>query len=97
MFAIGLSRLRYRTLIAVLCLLANRSRVELPSSSYLALQLARASNPRKAAEGCVAYQILIVDDSTLIRRSIRSVIEGQSDWRVCGEAENGEVAVQKVK
>ncbi len=44
----------------------------------------------------MSYQILIVDDSALIRRSIRSVIEGQSDWRVCGEAENGEIAVQKV-
>jgi DNA-binding NarL/FixJ family response regulator len=55
-----------------------------------------ASNPRKAAEGCVTCQILIVDDSALIRGSIRSVIEDQTGWRVCGEAENGEIAVQKV-
>lgn len=44
----------------------------------------------------MACQILIVDDSALIRRSIRSFIELQTDWTVCGEAENGEVAVQKV-
>ena len=41
-------------------------------------------------------QILIVDDSALIRGSIRSVIEDQTGWRVCGEAENGEIAVQKI-
>lgn len=44
----------------------------------------------------MAFQILIVDDSALIRGSIRSVIERQDDWNVCGEAENGEIAVQKV-
>jgi DNA-binding NarL/FixJ family response regulator len=41
--------------------------------------------------------ILIVDDSALIRRSVRSCIEQNSDWKVCGEAENGEVAIEKVK
>jgi DNA-binding NarL/FixJ family response regulator len=41
--------------------------------------------------------ILIVDDSALIRRSVRSYIEQNSDWKVCGEAENGEIAIEKVK
>jgi len=43
------------------------------------------------------HTILIVDDSALIRRSLRSFIETRSDWDICGEAENGEVAVEKVK
>ncbi len=43
------------------------------------------------------YSILIVDDSTLVRGLIRSYIEPDAAWRVCGEAENGEVAVEKVK
>jgi DNA-binding NarL/FixJ family response regulator len=43
------------------------------------------------------HTILIVDDSALIRRSLRSFIETQSDWDICGEAENGQVAVEKVK
>ncbi|MGA9963659.1 MAG: response regulator transcription factor [Terriglobales bacterium] len=43
------------------------------------------------------YSILIVDDSTLVRGLIRSYIELDTAWRVCGEAENGEVAVEKVK
>lgn len=41
-------------------------------------------------------QILIVDDSSLLRNSIRSCIEENSPWLVCGEAENGKVAVEKV-
>ena len=45
----------------------------------------------------MSYTILIVDDSAVIRHSIRSCIEENTDWRVCGEAENGEVAVEKVK
>ena len=41
--------------------------------------------------------ILIVDDSALIRRSVRSCIEQTTDWAVCGEAENGKVAIEKVQ
>ena len=40
---------------------------------------------------------LIVEDSTLVRRLIRSYIESHAAWRVCGEAENGKAAVEKVK
>jgi DNA-binding NarL/FixJ family response regulator len=43
------------------------------------------------------HTVLIVDDSTLIRSSLRSWIEGNADFQVCGEAENGMVAVQKVE
>ena len=45
----------------------------------------------------MSYSILIVDDSTLVRRLIRSLIEPCHAWRVCGEAENGEIAVQRVR
>jgi DNA-binding NarL/FixJ family response regulator len=45
----------------------------------------------------VSHKILIVDDSPVIRRSIRSLIERTTEWKVCGEAENGQVAVEKVK
>ena len=43
------------------------------------------------------HTVLIVDDSTLIRSSLRSWIEGNADFQVCGEAENGMAAVQKVE
>ena len=45
----------------------------------------------------MSYSILIVDDSDLIRRLLRSCIEQNTDWQVCGEAENGKAAVQKVE
>ena len=40
---------------------------------------------------------LIVDDSPLIRHALRSCIEQSQDCQVCGEAENGKVAIEKVK
>ena len=45
----------------------------------------------------MSHTILLVDDSELIRHSLRLCIEENSDWEVCGEAENGKVAVEKVR
>jgi DNA-binding NarL/FixJ family response regulator len=45
----------------------------------------------------MTQSILIVDDSAPMRYSLRFCIEQNRDWKVCGEAENGEVAVEKVK
>lgn len=45
----------------------------------------------------VPYNILIVDDNAFIRRSLRACIEQNTDLWVCGEAENGATAVEKVK
>jgi DNA-binding NarL/FixJ family response regulator len=39
-------------------------------------------------------RILIVDDSPLIRRLVRTCIEAQVGWSVCAEAENGREAIQ---
>ena len=41
--------------------------------------------------------ILIVDDSALVRRALRSTIEHNAALCVCGEAENGKIGVEKVK
>ncbi len=41
--------------------------------------------------------ILIVDDSPVIRHALRSFVEQTNDWKVCGEAENGKVGVEKVR
>jgi DNA-binding NarL/FixJ family response regulator len=40
---------------------------------------------------------LIVDDNAPLRRSLRACIEQDIGFRVCGEAENGRIAVEKVK
>lgn len=45
----------------------------------------------------MSFTILIVGDNLLIRHALRFCIEQTQDWRVCGEAENAKVAVEKVK
>lgn len=42
-------------------------------------------------------KILIVDDSPSVRTTLRRSLEQRIGWRVCGEAENGEDAIQKVR
>jgi two-component system response regulator NreC len=44
----------------------------------------------------MAIKILIVDDSPPIRHSLRFFIEHNTDWQVCGEAEDGVIAIAKV-
>jgi DNA-binding NarL/FixJ family response regulator len=41
-------------------------------------------------------RILIVDDSSLVRNYVRTSIEQDPDWAVCGEAENGAIALEMV-
>ena len=45
----------------------------------------------------MAKQILIVDDSPMVRRMVRTSVEAKTDWQICGEAENGAAAVQMVE
>jgi DNA-binding NarL/FixJ family response regulator len=45
----------------------------------------------------MSHRILIVDDNSMIRSSLRSWIEGNADFQVCGEAENGQIAIEKVE
>jgi len=45
----------------------------------------------------MAHTILIVDDNALLRRMLRTCLEQDPQWKVCGEAENGKQAVEKVK
>ena len=39
-------------------------------------------------------RILIADDHALVRRGLRSVLEAQTNWTVCGEAQDGREAVK---
>ena len=39
-------------------------------------------------------RILIADDHPLVRQGLRSVLEAQEGWTVCGEAEDGRSAVK---
>lgn len=42
-------------------------------------------------------RILIVDDNPVLRRAMRSYIEQNPDLTVCGEAENGQAAIEKFR
>ena len=44
-----------------------------------------------------AVQILIADDHELFRRTVRSFLESQPNWCVCGEAGDGMDAVEKAR
>ena len=39
--------------------------------------------------------VLVVDDHAFIRRGVRSILEPFPEWELCGEAENGQEAIQK--
>ena len=40
-------------------------------------------------------QILIADDHEMLRRGLRTMLEREPDWEICGEAVNGQEAVDK--
>lgn len=41
-------------------------------------------------------RILIADDHPFVRNGVKNILEAHRGYEVCGEAENGAVAVQKV-
>jgi DNA-binding NarL/FixJ family response regulator len=43
----------------------------------------------------MAVKILIADDDASIRRLLRRLIESHEDWKVCGEAQDGNEAINK--
>jgi DNA-binding NarL/FixJ family response regulator len=40
--------------------------------------------------------VLIVDDDALVRSSLRSILDGQSNINICGEAKDGKEALEKL-
>jgi DNA-binding NarL/FixJ family response regulator len=42
-------------------------------------------------------RILVVDDSELMRRALRMLLEQRDQWRVCSEATNGREAIKKAQ
>ena len=41
--------------------------------------------------------VLIVDDNPLVGGAVRAIFEAQPDFRICGEAVNGQDAVEKAR
>ena len=52
-----------------------------------------ATNPYDSA----IMRILIADDSAPVRQSMRALFESRSGWKICGEADNGEAAIEKTQ
>ena len=50
-----------------------------------------------SALNSASVRIVIADDHEIFRRGLRSLLESHSDWEVCGEAVNGQEAIEKVK
>jgi DNA-binding NarL/FixJ family response regulator len=42
-------------------------------------------------------RLLLVDDSDLIRRGVRSLLSSQTKWEICGEARDGAEAMLKAR
>jgi DNA-binding NarL/FixJ family response regulator len=42
-------------------------------------------------------RILIADDHEIFRRGLRSLLESHAQWEVCGEATDGQDAVERVR
>lgn len=42
-------------------------------------------------------RILIVDDSAVLRKTLRQTLERHDGWEVCGEAANGREGVEKAQ
>jgi two-component system, chemotaxis family, chemotaxis protein CheY len=45
----------------------------------------------------MAKAVLIVDDNALIRQTLCEIFRRESDFEVCGEAENGKEAIDKAQ
>jgi DNA-binding NarL/FixJ family response regulator len=47
--------------------------------------------------GSSLIRILVADDNAAVRHYLRSLLELQNDWRVCGEARTGVEALDQIK
>ena len=55
--------------------------------------MAQSAATRKASP----VRILVADDSELMRRCLRKLLEQEDQWKVCSEAANGREAIEKVQ
>ena len=43
------------------------------------------------------YKVFLVEDEYLVRESLRMQVAGLAEFQVCGEAEDGEQALQQIR
>jgi PleD family two-component response regulator len=92
--------------VAASCILMQRINLSVPrlglpaAKSHLRLAVigAAGDRPQKSVRtGMSSIKVLLVDDQAQFRRMVRSLIDSQADYRVCGEAGDGIDAVEKVR
>lgn len=57
---------------------------------HFAISVKTMSSPQKSS----SIRVLIADDHDVVRRGLRTILETQDDWQVCGEAATGLDAVR---
>ena len=65
-------------------------------SSVIFVRTQRQSG-ESASSNPMPVRILIADDHEIFRRGLRSLLESHAEWEVCGEATDGQDAVERVR
>jgi PAS domain S-box-containing protein len=89
---------RRGTLVAATIPLSSQA--VMPTHSPRGLTLSPSvlgTEPARPLEGTLRKRILIADDHEMLRRGVRNTLQTQLDLEICGEAINGQEAVDKVK
>jgi two-component system, NarL family, sensor kinase len=68
-----------------------------PSSGLILSHSVIGTELAAPLEGSLRKRILIADDHEMLRRGVRNTLQTQVDLEICGEAVNGQEAVDKVK
>src|SRR5699024_10246880 len=55
----------------------------------------RASSTRELHEGIEMIRVLLVDDQSMVRTGFRTILESEGGITVVGEAENGQIAIDR--
>ena len=45
----------------------------------------------------IPVRLLVVDDHEIVRMGVRILLSGNDEWEICGEAQDGAEAIQKVQ
>jgi signal transduction histidine kinase/ActR/RegA family two-component response regulator len=90
------SRVNQGTLVtATLPFLRSHRDAPLDSASATAPSSLGAREEARPNGNNSRKQILIADDHEMLRRGLRTMLEREPDWEICGEAVNGQEAVDK--
>jgi two-component system CheB/CheR fusion protein len=79
--------------IATLPVESGAHQEEMPATADSAADENSASSPHSAE--APNARVLIADDHEIMRQGVRTLLAGEANWKICGEAVNGREAVEK--